>query len=224
MHERSAASTVPVTVGEVVPDDLQSAAALCQQTLAPLLDADWEQPVASLKWSRRRTSSTSRTRSTGTPAADRPSPERFDSLGLRLRRPADPAILAIVQSGRSLLAQLSTVAAPSARGTTTGADPIVTAYLAMGCAEILLHTDDIAQSFGHMLTGRTRSADTLSSVCSRGHRRPGGRWLVAVALGDRPADLPEHRPVAPDWTWHASPVEEWDGEIKTRASYPPIHS
>jgi hypothetical protein len=32
-------------------------------------------------------------------------------------------------------------------------------------------------------------------------------------------DVPEREPVPANWAWHASPVAEWDGEIKTRESY-----
>jgi hypothetical protein len=44
-----------------------------------------------------------------------------------------------------------------------------------------------------------------------------GWTLLRWATGR--VSLPEHGQVAPDWTWYASPVAEWDGEIKTRSSW-----
>ena len=32
-------------------------------------------------------------------------------------------------------------------------------------------------------------------------------------------DLPGHGRLGPDWAWQAAPLSEWDGTLKTRASY-----
>lgn len=90
----------------------------------------------------------------------------------------------------------------------------------MGCAEILLHADDVARSLGRGFSG----PDALSRRIVERHfpwappaPEIDGWTLLRWATGR--VSLPEHGQVAPDWTWHAAPVAEWDGEIKTRASW-----
>jgi hypothetical protein len=228
MHERSAASTVSGTTGEVVPDDLRSAAALCQQTLAPLLDADWEQPVAGLGWSRRRTlQHIANALDWYTLLLAEPSSDQFLSLGLRYVEQPIRDLLAIVSKRAGLLARLAAVSEPSVRGYHYWGRPDPTGYVAMGCAEIVLHTDDIAQSFGHTLSGPDAPCRRLvkrlfpwAPLVSELGPEVDGWTLLRWATGR--LSLPELGQVAPDWTWHASPVAEWDGEIKTRGSYPAI--
>jgi hypothetical protein len=87
----------------------------------------------------------------------------------------------------------------------------------MGCAEILLHTDDIARGLGIAY----QPPDGLS------------RRVVARLFPWAPTDvdgwpalcwatgriaLPEHGRVEPDWAWHAPPVGEWDGTIPKHTS------
>ena len=59
MNERSgapdgAARSTGAGAG-LVPDDVCLSAVLCQEALAPLLDADWDRPASGLEWPCRRT-------------------------------------------------------------------------------------------------------------------------------------------------------------------------
>ena len=117
----------------------------------------------------------------------------------------------------SVLSMLVAASDPSTRGFHSfgRADPF--GYAAMGCTEILLHTEDIVPSFGQEL----RPPDDLCrAVVSRlfpwapTDAAPWStlRWLPAA----KPAGAPD---TPPNWAWHASPTAEWDGEVKTRESY-----
>jgi hypothetical protein len=226
MHEGNAASDVvappmPATTVELVPDDILKAAALSQAALAPLLDADWEQPIDGLTWSRRRTlQHIANALDWYTLLLADPSSDQFLSLGLRYVEQSIAEILAVVQRRALVFGAIAAVAAPGARGYHYWGRPDSSGYLAMGCAEILLHTEDIVQSFDQGFSG----PDDLS-------RRIVARlfpWTPAAPAVDGWSllrwatgrlELPAHGRVAPDWTWHAPPLAEWDGEIKTRASW-----
>jgi hypothetical protein len=221
MHERSAAPDQSATAGILVPKDVQRAAALCQDALAPLVDADWEQTIASLEWSRRRTVQHIAN------ALDwyalllvEPTSEPFFSLGLRYVEQSIEDILAIVGRRAQVLALLAASAEPTARGFHYHGQPDAVGYIAMGCAEVLLHTEDIVQSFDQGFTGpdvlSRRIVERLFPWAPPAPEADG--WsLLRWATGR--LTLPEHGRVAPDWTWHATPVAEWDGEVKTRASW-----
>jgi hypothetical protein len=205
---------------DVHPDDLRLATALCREALMPLVDADWERPANGLEWTCRRTLQHIAN------ALDwygllliAPSSERLPSLGLRYVNQSIAEILEIVQRRAAVLRLLTVSADPSARGYHSWGRPDRSGYVAMGCAEILLHTDDIAQGLGQVY----RPPD--DALCTRVVRRlfpwaPAGMegWTALQWALGRLA-VPEHGRVPSDWVWHASPVAAWDGEVKTRESY-----
>lgn len=113
-----------------------------------------------------------------------------------------------------VLAEVVGAAPPDARGEHSmgRADP--SGFAAMGCDEMLIHTDDIA-------AGLEGAFDPPLDVCARvlarlfpwapGDVEPwaGLRWANGRApLGGR-ARLSE------DWVWHCAPLSEWDGTDPT---------
>jgi hypothetical protein len=220
MQERSAGTppTGDATV-EFVPADLELAATLCYEALAPLADADWECLANGLEWTCRRTlQHISNALDWYTLLLVDPTPERLRSFGLRYVEQSIQEMLAIVQRRAKLLALLAAGSEPTARGFHSWGYPDPSGYVAMGCAEILLHTDDIAQAFGETF-------QAPGDISWRVVRRlfpwaplEGDGWQVLNWAAGR-LSLPERGRVPANWVWHASPVPEWDGEIKTRESY-----
>ena len=221
--EQSSASPVPSAADawpDVRPDDLLLAASLCHEALAPLADVDdWSRPAHGLEWPCRRT-----LQHIGN-ALDwyglllvAPSSERFMSLGLRYVDQSIAAMLEIVQRRAALLRHLTAGADPATRGYHYWGNPDRSGYVAMGCAEILLHTDDITRAFGQafqppdpICTGIVRRLFPWAPAEVEGWT--GLQW----ATGRQ--DLPGYARVPANWVWHASPVAEWDGEIRTREDY-----
>jgi hypothetical protein len=205
----------------LMTDDLRLAAMLCREAITPLADADWDRPANGLEWPCRRTLQhiANALDWYGLLLAE-PVPEQFKSLGLRYVEQAIDDLLSIIERRAMVLSLLVDSAEPTARGYHPWGRPDPVGYLAMGCGEVLLHTDDIAQSLGHTF----QAPDAL---CQRVVARLfpwapkdaaiDGWSLLCWATGR--LTLPDYGRVAPDWTWHASPLVEWDGEVKTRASY-----
>lgn len=202
------------------PADLQIAAALCRGTLAPALQANWESRAGDLTWTCRRTLDhivdtlclysahlASRAR------------ER-----LPLARDGDPSLsvadlLRLVEPVAAVLAEVARAAPPETRAFHPAGMADATGFLAMGCAEILIHTADIAQG----LDLPFRPPEDLSKrVLTRlfpwapatGDPWPALLWACGrVALPDRPR-------LDADWYWWCAPLDEWDGKPKKR-SVPP---
>lgn len=214
--------TAVVLGGGLSPDDIRLAAAICHEALAPLANANWDHAAHGLDWSCRRTIyHVANVLDWYGLLLTKPTPERLDPLGLRYDRQSIAEILAIVRRRADLVALLVTSASPSARGYHVWGRPDRGGYLAMGCAEILLHTDDILQSFSRSFQGPDALCRRLVARLVPWAPAAGGDvdgWsLLRWATGR--LSLTEHGCVPPDWAWHASPVEEWDGQVKTRASY-----
>jgi hypothetical protein len=116
------------------------------------------------------------------------------------------------------LCEVARAAAPETRGFHVYGRPDRDGYIAMGCVEMLVHTDDIASGLGISFTP---PVDLVRGALAR---------LFPWAPADTDAwqtlqwatgrlDLSGYPRVAPDWAWHASPLSEWDGTVKTQASY-----
>ena len=205
---------------ELAPDDLITAARVCQETLRPALDRDWSAKAGDLDWDCRRTLD-----------------HIVDTLFLyaaylagqgnaRLSPPrngdpsAPPAqLLATVGAAAAVLAEVARAAPPGTRAFHPAGMADVSGWIGMGCVEILLHTDDIAR--GLSLPYRP-PADLSARVLSRlfpwapadSDPWDGLRWAAGRAA------LPGSERLRPDWYWHCPPLSEWDGTIKKRTAPP----
>lgn len=228
MTQSEAASVAPRSgeaSGGLHPGDLRRVAALSRSVLLALREADWSGPAHGLEWS------CWRTLQHMTSVLDwhsmllaAPSQEPFWLRSLPQPEysadyPLD-LLLEILEREASVLAIVATAADPSARGFHAWGRPDRTGNVAMGCAEMLLHTDDIVRGLGQTfrppgdlcrgVTARLfpwapTDADPWSTL----------RWAVGRE------SLPGYTDTPANWAWHASPVSEWDGTIKTKESYVP---
>jgi hypothetical protein len=207
------------------PDDLRVAAALSREALIALGEADWSKPAHGLEWSCRKTLQHM------TSAVDwyamllaMPSLEPF-----RVRFLPQPEysaeyplalLLAMLERKAAVLAAVATASDASARGFHGWGQPDPTGYVAMGCAEILLHTDDIVRGIGALFQApddlcRGVTARLFPWAPTDADPWPTLRWAVGRE------SLPGYADTPANWAWHASPVAEWDGTIKTKESYVP---
>jgi hypothetical protein len=195
-------------------DDLLLAAGVAAECLSGVPRAeDWEAPADPLPWTCRATVdhvvdvllwysvqvATEARRSL-------PRPRRGDATG------APASLVTSMRSSAAVLAAVVRAARPQARAhhPTGMADP--EGFVAMGCDEILVHADDIARALGVTFEP---PPDLCGAVLDRlfpwapADDDPFAELLWAngrVALADRPR-------LGPDWSWHAAPLDEWDGTV-----------
>jgi hypothetical protein len=209
-----------MTNTELTPDDLLTAASVCQQTLRPALDRDWSVKAGDLEWDCRRTLDhivdtlflyAAYLASRG---SERLSPPRNGDLS------ASPTqLLATVGAAAAVLTEVARAAPLGTRAFHPAGMADVSGWIGMGCAETLVHTDDIARG----LVVPYRPPDELSSrVLARlfpwapSDIDP---WNSLRGATGRAA-LPDRAQLGADWYWHCAPLAEWDGTIKKREAPP----
>ena len=206
------------------PDELLEAAIACHEVLegAARGDADWDRPAGILEWTCRRT------------LDHLPDTMLLYAAHLATRtvrplpfvRNGDPGasvkhLVRTTQSTAAILAEVAAAAGPDVRAFHPAgmADPA--GFVAMGCDELLVHTHDIA-------TGLELPFTPPPELCRRvvarlfpwadelGDVEPWSALLWANGRGS----LPGHPQLDPDWYWHCAPLDEWDGDARTRAAPP----
>jgi hypothetical protein len=94
-----------------------------------------------------------------------------------------------------------------------------TGFVAMGCDEILVHTNDICAGLGFPFNPEP---DLSAKVVARlfpwapDHPDP---WERLLWCNGRIA-LPDHERLREDWWWWSRPLDEWDGTVHTRTQPP----
>ncbi len=204
----------------VNPDDLRRAATLGRAALEPALDRDWTTLAREMEWTCRRTldhipdALVFYAGQLATRASERRPPVRN----------GDPArsvaeLLDVLEAAAAVLAAVAEAAPAGARAFHAAgmADP--EGFLAMGCAEILLHTDDIVAALGVPF-------EPPADLCARVGRRifpwapiEADPWDALRWAGGRIA-LPGHDRLDDSWWWHCAPLAEWDGAVKRRTAPP----
>jgi hypothetical protein len=205
----------------ITADDLLTASASSLQALEPLLDsARWDERAGELDWTCRRTLDH---------VADALSlyagnlATRTQTQRPRMRdgNPTQPlpAMLATTATAAAVLAAVARDAPPETRAYHPAGMADVSGFIAMGCAEVLIHTEDICIGLG----GEYRGPDELTALVvarlfpwAPAHGDP---WeLLRWCMGRAP--LPEHPRLAPDWWWQCAPLDEWDGTMRARTVLP----
>jgi hypothetical protein len=204
----------------VEADDLLLAVDLCRRALESGLGRDWSVRAGDLEWTCRRTldhvadALLFYAGQLATMAAHRLPRLRLGDL----ERPVDE-LLTVVGACGAVLAAVVRAAPPDARAFHPAGMADAEGFAAMGCAEVLIHTDDIAR--GLNLAFRPPD-DLCRRVCARlfpWAPQDADPWAALgwamgrIALPDRPR-------LAPDWYWHCAPLAEWDGTIKKRTQPP----
>ncbi len=204
----------------LTPDDLAWAATVCGDALAPALGEDWSVAAGDLAWDCRRTLDhvadalmfyaghlAARATAKVTPVRNG-DPER--SVG---------ELLTVVGETAAILAGVARAAPVGTRAFHPAGMADVEGFVAMGCVEMLIHTDDMTRGLGRTF----RPPDELTrGVVQRlfpwaptaGDPWEALRWACGRAsLGDRER-------LEPDWYWQCAPLAEWDGTVKKRTAPP----
>jgi hypothetical protein len=201
------------------PDDLLAAAAVSRAALESALDRDWSVRAGDLEWSCRQTldhivdaliyyAGNLATRST-----ERRSSPDVDTTD----RPVAVA-LTMLETAAAILAEVVRAAPPGARGFHAAGMADASGFVAMGCGETLIHSDDIARGLGIALRP---PADLAGRVCFRlfpWAPTDVDAWDALRWAAGR-TELPAHPRLGPDWGWHCAPLAEWDGTM-AKAKWP----
>ena len=204
----------------MTPDDLRTSAALCREALSPGLDQDWSVAAGDLTWDCRQTLDhisnalgfyathlATRSRERRVPVRD----------GDPARSPAE--LLTVVETSAAILAEVAWAAPAGTRAFHPAGMADAEGFVAMGCEEMLIHTDDIAQGLGLAF----RPPDDLARRLVRRlfpwaptdpNPWAGVRWASGRAA------LPDRERLNADWYWHCAPLAEWDGTVKRRTAPP----
>ncbi|MDQ3695121.1 MAG: hypothetical protein M3464_16050 [Chloroflexota bacterium] len=204
----------------VTTADLVLAAATCRETLAPALDADWTIRAGDLNWTCQRTldhvvdTLVFYAVMLATRATARPIPARD---GDPAKSPAE--LLTIIESAAAILADVARAAPEGTRAFHPAGMTDPEGFLALGCEEILIHTDDIARGLGCPCAPPPDLVDRvlwrLFPWAPAGHEP----WQTLKWVCGRVA-LPGRERLDPNWYWHSAPLSEWDGKVKRRAAPP----
>lgn len=201
-------------------DDLLRAAAACRSALEPGLDRDWSVPAGDLDWSCRRTldhiadthvfyAAHLAARATARVVSPR--------NGDKARTPKD--LLGVVETTAAILGDVARAAPVDARGFHGAGMADAEGFLAMGCAETLIHTYDIAQGLDLPFAPPDDLAAAVVRRIFPWTAIDGDGWDALRWSCGRIA-LPGRERLGPDWYWQCAPLAEWDGTIRTRTSPP----
>jgi hypothetical protein len=206
----------------ITPADLLTAASHSRETLTPLLDNErWNETAGDLDWTCRETLDhvvVALVYYAGQLALR--TPTRFPPLRDDGGDAPPPTLLQMLDGAAAVLAAVARDAGPQARAYHFTGSADAAGFVAMGCAEVMIHTEDIASTIGD---GYRAPDDLTDRVVRRlfpwapEHDDPWARFRWCTGR----AALEGHQRQGPEWLWHAAPVAEWDGVPRTEPPPPP---
>jgi hypothetical protein len=128
-----------------------------------------------------------------------------------VRRPdADLAeVLAQLRAAAEVLARVVDAADPAERGAHDWGLADASGFAGMGCAEMLLHTWDVADGRELSWAPPALLADTVRARLFPWAPADADPWAALLWATGR-GELPGREPVT-SWRWHCAPLSEWDG-------------
>jgi hypothetical protein len=211
--------TISSSESVLTPDDLLTAAAVARSALTPVLDRDWSARAGDLEWTCHRTLAHVANALLFYAA-------HFATRSTVLRpmawldcddRPVD-VILTMVESNAAILAGVVRAAPPGARGYHYGGMADASGFIAMGCEELLIHTNDIARGLRLAFSPPSELAGAVRSRLFPWAPTDADPWAALRWATGRLA-LPGHQRLGSDWGWHCAPLGEWDGTV-AKARWP----
>lgn len=205
---------------ELEPGDVQAAAMICQATLRPALDRDWTVRAGDLEWDCRRTldhivdSLTLYACYLASRATARMSPPRNGDSA------ASPEqLLVSVGAMAEVLAEVGRAAPAGTRAFHPAGMADLSGWMALGCEEILLHTDDIAQGLGLVFHPPNDLSARILARIFPWAPADADPWAALRWAAGRAA-LPDRERIDANWGWHPAPLVEWDGQVRRRSAPP----
>jgi Mycothiol maleylpyruvate isomerase N-terminal domain len=189
---------------------LLRAAAECQALLGTAVDRDWARPIPEMEWTVAK-AVTHMAEGTLWYATDLAAGEqRQDAMELHVPTgTAHGELVRAIGTFATVLARVIDLAPPGTRGWHPYGLADASGFAAMGCDELLVHTDDAARGLGLPFA----PPDDLAAATLRrlfpwapadADPWPALRWANGRIA------LPGH-PRQTRWRWHCAPLEEWDG-------------
>lgn len=193
-------------------EDLLKSGEAARSALINLTDTEWQAKPPNMTWTRLETVShvCSALQGYATQLA-------AGTLQREARLQPDPNSMTsdllpgLVLSGTRILAAVSRGMPPETRGWHSAGSPDPEGFLAMGCAEVLLHCWDVVNG-----TGETFEADDDLSEHTLRRLFPWSPantppWQTLLFATGR-IELPVHESPGDGWGWHNAPLDEWDGK------------
>jgi uncharacterized protein (TIGR03083 family) len=204
----------------VSPDDVKLAARQFVDTLSPVAERDWSILAAELEWSCRETldHTINALASYATHLATR-APERRPRFRDFNYEQSIPELLAGIESGAAVLAEVCRAAPDDARGFHPSGMADWSGFIGMGCTEVLIHADDITRSFDVDFEADPDLARRVLDRIFPWAPKEGDDWQILRWAAGRTA-LPDQERLGPDWYWHSVPLSEWDGTVNKRVMPP----
>jgi hypothetical protein len=119
----------------------------------------------------------------------------------------------LLKSQSILLAQVARGVAKETRGFHSAGKPDAEGFLAMGCAELLLHCWDAVAGTDIKFTPDETVADHVLQRLFPWAPADTPRWQTLLWATGR-GELEGHEPVGITWMWHNAPLDEWDGTVR----------
>jgi hypothetical protein len=198
------------------PDDLRLSARVCVATLTPARDRDWRVRAGDLDWDADATLNHViyclgyyavhvAARATG--------PLPFEIGSLVSGHAPVASRLAGLDAVAAVLADVIRSAPSAVQAYHPWGQANLEGFIAMGCDEILIHTDDIARGLG--LAWQPPEALCRRIVARLFPWAPAAEdpWSALRWANGRMA-LVGHARLGPDWAWQGGPLAEWDGTTK----------
>ncbi len=117
----------------------------------------------------------------------------------------------LIMSQSALLAAVARGVPPGTRAWHSAGSPDAEGYLAMGCAEVLLHCWDAAAATEVKISGDEMISDRILRRLFPWAPTDTPRWQTLLFATNR-EDLQDRSRPGEDWMWHNAPLEEWDGK------------
>jgi uncharacterized protein (TIGR03083 family) len=192
-------------------DDVLAAAGECAAFLRLHVDDDWTARIPDLEWTVRDAVAHALLGSLWYTFDLSARGKRLDTLRPEVRDEAPPSELVdAFETTAQSLAYAVDGSPPGTRGYHPYGMADASGFAAMGCDEMLIHTDDAARGLGATFI-------PSDAIAERTVRRlfpwaPSGEdaWATLQWANGR-RSLGEHTRLGPRWYWHCAPLAEWDG-------------
>jgi hypothetical protein len=193
----------------VRPEDVRQAAAISVAALGPARDENWLKNAAGLDWTCRFTLDhiVGATAAYAGDLAVRKT-EQYEVLRKAGGDESINELLQLVEVGAAVLSDVCLAAPDDALGFHPDGPADWSGFAAMGCTEILIHTDDICWAFQIEFNVEPELSRRILDRLFPWAPREGNPWQIMRWATGR-GYLEGHPSVGPDWSWHCKPLVEF---------------
>ena len=191
------------------PEDVRTAGLICVETLWPARDRNWQKNAAGLEWTCRFTLDHivgAVTAYAGDLAVRRP--EQVEVLRKANTDQSINELLELVEVGSAVLSDVCAATPDGVRGYHPTGPSDWSGFAAMGCTEMLVHTDDICWAFQIEFNVDAELSQRILDRLFPWAPSGGNPWQTLRWATGR-GYLQGQESIGPDWSWHSRPLTEW---------------